>query len=246
MSSGLLHAALLGLVLVTQQRRVEPALPLPAFVGGEGQMVPVRLVETSVWAGVKSPSASVSNEVLSPSPAVRPRPQARRPPARRVRRQPATEPAPAEAPPRFESSLPLATDAGEGIDSAAPEAALSPDTSSVAEPPAFQGDAREGRARDLDPPYVPSTFARGLRVYEYFPRIPAALAIRGRQYVTVVDICVSADGSVKEVSVREGGAAPALEPLLLKAIHTWRYRPWSFEGVAIPFCHPLRIVYSVE
>jgi TonB family protein len=96
----------------------------------------------------------------------------------------------------------------------------------------------------LEPPYIPAETARGLRIYESFPGIPTALARRGSNYPLVVSICVSKQGSVASASLLSR-SEPELDQVVLDAIRTWRYRPFSFDGVALPFCHTIRIVYSI-
>jgi hypothetical protein len=94
-------------------------------------------------------------------------------------------------------------------------------------------------------PYVPTSFAQGLRVHEDFPSLPSSLSRRGARYVAAVEICVSTKGSVSGVNFRQR-SAPDLDRALYESIRTWRYRPWLRDGVAAPFCHPLRITYTRE
>lgn len=112
--------------------------------------------------------------------------------------------------------------------------------------PLAAGQRSGGRGTaDVDAPVVPASFARGLRIQEHYPRLPEDLSRRGREYVVTVEICVSPRGTVDGVTLRRG-ASPDLDRAVLAAIRDWRYRPWALDGVPIPFCHPLRIVYAVE
>ena len=74
--------------------------------------------------------------------------------------------------------------------------------------------------------------------------MPEGLAHRGSTYPLLVGICVSDRGSVTSVSVLQS-ATPDLDQVVVDAIHSWRYHPFTFDGIALPFCHTLKIVYSV-
>jgi TonB family protein len=90
---------------------------------------------------------------------------------------------------------------------------------------------------------LPASSARGLRLYETYPSLPPGLPRGGRSYLVSVEICVAATGSVEEVHVQQGAAA-ALDEVLVSAIKTWRYRPYTVGGSSRAFCHSMRIVYK--
>jgi hypothetical protein len=90
---------------------------------------------------------------------------------------------------------------------------------------------------------LPGASARGLRIYETYPSLPGGLPRGGRSYLVAVEICVAANGAVEEVHLRQGAAA-ALDDVLVSAIKTWRYRPYTVGGSSRAFCHSMRIVYK--
>jgi hypothetical protein len=106
----------------------------------------------------------------------------------------------------------------------APEAP--PPSSPAAAAPSVAAEARPaapapaGRAPPMEAQVVPTAFAAGLRTYDYFPRLPRSLARKGHQYVVLVDVCVSAQGKVDDIVIKEG-SAPELDQVLREAILTW-------------------------
>jgi TonB family protein len=95
------------------------------------------------------------------------------------------------------------------------------------------------------PPEVPASEARYLRTYEAFPSLPRSLWGSGRVYAVLVQVCVSADGGVSGVSIRNG-AAPELDRVITSTVRSWRYRPRMVEGAARPFCHLMKFVYTTR
>jgi hypothetical protein len=90
---------------------------------------------------------------------------------------------------------------------------------------------------------MPTTVARGLRVFDTFPRLPRELSRAGARYPVDLEICVDKRGAVANVHVESGGPEQ-LNDVLVPAVRTWRYRPYTVGGMSRPFCHSLRIVYS--
>ena len=96
------------------------------------------------------------------------------------------------------------------------------------------------------PTRVSMDYAAYLRTYESFPSLPEACWPPGRTTNAVlVEICVSEQGDVNDVVVRQS-AGPDTDDFLTKAIRSWRYRPRLVSGSPRPFCHPIRIVYKKE
>ncbi len=90
---------------------------------------------------------------------------------------------------------------------------------------------------------MPTTVARGLRVFDTFPRLPRELSRAGARYPVDLEICVDKRGAVANVHV-ESGSPEQLNDVLVPAVRTWRYRPYTVGGMSRPFCHSMRIVYS--
>jgi hypothetical protein len=124
----------------------------------------------------------------------------------------------------------------------------------VASAPLDEPEPPEPTPIDLRPPapeaapvatvlQMPTTVARGLRVFDTFPRLPQELARAGAKYPVDLEICVDQKGAVANVHV-EAGSPEQLNDVLVPAVRTWRYRPYRVGGMSRPFCHSMRIVYS--
>ena len=82
------------------------------------------------------------------------------------------------------------------------------------------------------------------RTYDTFPSLPGGVWPSGkRRYALDAEVCVSARGEVSRVIVRDS-TTPGLDRYVVSAIQSWRYRPRVVAGSALPFCHPIRIVYA--
>lgn len=92
-------------------------------------------------------------------------------------------------------------------------------------------------------PYVSIHEATNLRTHDFFPRLPAALWPSHRPYVVVVDLCVSPEGRVSDAEFVVRGSA-SLDPIVLAAVRTWRYRPRLVGGSPRAFCHLITIQYE--
>lgn len=77
----------------------------------------------------------------------------------------------------------------------------------------------------------------------YRVKLPPPLAQSGETYVAMVKVCVSAQGTVTGVQLMKSATA-AVDGQLPSVIGRWRYRPLISEGVATPFCYPLRYEVS--
>ncbi len=114
------------------------------------------------------------------------------------------------------------------------------------------GAGGEGQAAAASPrrsltgaPYVSTEEATYLRTFEDIPGIPDQLKVPNSTYLVALEVCVSQDGHVDEVAVRER-AAPALDQLLVMKAMTWRYRPRLIGGIASAFCHTMRLRYETQ
>lgn len=92
-------------------------------------------------------------------------------------------------------------------------------------------------------PVVSLREATALRVRDYFPRLPAASWPEARPYIVQVAVCVSEAGSVSD-AVLQSSASPSLDPVVLAAVRSWRYRPRLVAGEPRPFCHGVTIAYE--
>jgi hypothetical protein len=92
--------------------------------------------------------------------------------------------------------------------------------------------------------HIPANLAQALRIYDPYPDLPDSLRTDGKHTV-LVEICVSAQGEVRDVTMDHRSAA-AFEQILDAAIRNWRYQPLIEDGTAQPFCHDMQIAYSTR
>jgi outer membrane biosynthesis protein TonB len=99
------------------------------------------------------------------------------------------------------------------------------------------------------PPSEPISITAGeagyLRTYEDYPSLPRSLWVTGRVYSVLAQICVSARGEVSNVTIKHGAAAE-LDRAVTVAMRSWRYRPRMVEGAPRPFCHLMKLDFSLR
>ncbi|HLL24922.1 MAG TPA: energy transducer TonB [Kofleriaceae bacterium] len=61
-----------------------------------------------------------------------------------------------------------------------------------------------------------------------------------------VKVCIDASGGVTSVGLLGSTRYPAYDDQLLAAVRSWRYRPYSIDGVAKPVCASVAFVYSIK
>jgi TonB family protein len=236
--SGLLHGALLLALAVRDARPVLLPSARPAIEGAPSVtlFVPVRIggavYGPSLDGGVSVPVRPSTDLSPRPSPAV----AAGRSPARRQRPR-------GIAGSNGQAALQLIAAAAERPQPIAP-----PDPEpepQPAPPPPIDTRPPLVAAPVTTQPFeqMPVALARGLRVFDTFPRLPQELVRAGRRYPVELEICVDQQGAVADVHV-ERGSPDQLNAALLSAVRTWRYRPYTVGGASRPFCHALRVVYS--
>jgi len=134
--------------------------------------------------------------------------------------------------------------------------ATGPDAS---EPPPFEespgseeSDSPEGAApvaaaAALPPEPIPISAGEAgyLRTYEAYPSLPRSLAVWGRVYSVLAQVCVSDRGQVADVAIKHG-AAPELDRAVTVAMRSWRYRPRMVAGAPRPFCHLIKLEFSLR
>jgi hypothetical protein len=95
-----------------------------------------------------------------------------------------------------------------------------------------------------DLPFISLREATALRTSDFFPRLPAALWTGRNAYLVALEVCVSEQGWVSEASLRSS-ASPRLDAIVLAAARGWRYRPRLQGGRPAPFCHGVLIRYEI-
>jgi TonB family protein len=84
-----------------------------------------------------------------------------------------------------------------------------------------------------------------LRTYESYPSLPRSLWVWGRVYSIIAEVCVSAEGRVSNVSIKRS-ADPELDRVVAGTMRSWRYRPRLVAGVPRPFCHLMKLDFSLR
>jgi outer membrane biosynthesis protein TonB len=108
------------------------------------------------------------------------------------------------------------------------------------------GVSSEGPALPVTQPISISSGEAGyLRTYENYPSLPRSLWVWGRVYSVLAQVCVSARGEVSDVSIKHGAAAE-LDRAVAVAMRSWRYRPRMVEGAPRPFCHLMKLDFSLR
>jgi hypothetical protein len=92
--------------------------------------------------------------------------------------------------------------------------------------------------------YLSESVGKYFRTYEVYPSLIDSYWSGGTTtYLLAVEICVSTDGEVSNVTFQQG-ANEDVDKLVATAIRSWRYRPRIVGGSPRPFCHPIRIEYT--
>jgi protein TonB len=80
---------------------------------------------------------------------------------------------------------------------------------------------------------------------EYRVKLPRGLDRGGIKFTARLRICVSAQGTVTDVKILQG-ADPAIDPQFPVVLRRWRYRPFTVDGRAVPFCYPIQYELSAR
>jgi hypothetical protein len=99
---------------------------------------------------------------------------------------------------------------------------------------------------------VPPTVLRGMRISGE-TQVQASDVVKlqimrdGKSAVTAMfKVCVDAGGGVSSLARLRGTGYAAYDDQLEAAIHAWRYRPYSANGVAIPVCGVVTFIYDMK
>jgi protein TonB len=94
------------------------------------------------------------------------------------------------------------------------------------------------------PKFLPPNVAKGQLAInpqedQYRAKLPPALAKAGMVLWAMLKVCVKPDGHVDEVKILKG-ADPTLDPNIIAAVRSWRYKPYTVDGRPVPFCTNVR------
>jgi hypothetical protein len=86
------------------------------------------------------------------------------------------------------------------------------------------------------PKFLTANEAEGLKVSGDLPVLPAHLNRAGHEYLVMAKICISTGGAVESVTVMKG-ADSELDASVVAKVKTWRFRPRTFNAIAVPYCY---------
>jgi TonB family protein len=101
-------------------------------------------------------------------------------------------------------------------------------------------------------PVVPPTVLNALRTSgntQIHPSEGVKVKIKFDQkdkVVGSVKLCIQADGAIGSVSMIQSTGYPEYDQALLSGVRSWRYRPYTVNGVPTPACSPVSFVYSMR
>jgi hypothetical protein len=221
------------------------------------------VAEAAIHFELATPAEAAPDPALVPAPFVGPEPApVAAPPAAVVPRQghavrrPRPAPVvPVRIPVVVETITPpeLAAESGEeGEDDGEPAPAPAPAASFAAPVPGPAVVAMSVPAPPAARPVAPATEvlqvspgeATYLRIHEVFPSLPRSLWVSGRVYAVIAQVCVSTEGRVSDVAIKRG-AAPELDRAVVASARSWRYRPRLVQGAPRPFCHLIKLEFSL-
>lgn len=236
LASVVVHGTLTGTTLLALRPHYEGVAGPPRDLEGEVIAVAVDLEDEGIESTTPVPVAPAPPEIQ----ATRAQPP-RRPAVVRKATIAAPEAAPAASGVAIQSE-PVEAPAQPPP---APEPPLAAETA-IVPIPRLVGPSPTAAAAPPDlPPSISPREASYLRTYETFPSLPRSLWVLGRKYHVLVEVCVTDGGRVAGVQVRSG-ATPELDRTLVSAMRSWRYRPYIVGGSARPFCHLMKMEYSLR
>ena len=62
----------------------------------------------------------------------------------------------------------------------------------------------------------------------------------------VVRLCVATDGSVASAALTVSTKYDAYDATLLSAVRSWRYRPYTLNGMPVPACSQVTFLYTTR
>jgi protein TonB len=93
--------------------------------------------------------------------------------------------------------------------------------------------------------FLPPNVGEGHRLSGDKGVMPVQLAKPGAVYRLLIKVCVSTAGNVDKLTIMKG-SDPLADAEALRVIKTWRFRPFLFNGTAVPFCYPQAVEFRTE
>jgi protein TonB len=95
------------------------------------------------------------------------------------------------------------------------------------------------------PVFVGPKVGEKLKLSGALPVYLEAAKRKGVQGVVIVKLCITADGWVDAERTKILKGIPVLDAEVLSKVITWRYRPYTAEGLPTPACFPVRFVFRL-
>ena len=198
------------------------------------------------------PSVTVTFFSVAPPPPPPPPPKApaaKPKPKRRVRARPKPKPAevqpPDKPPPKVEKKNepePEPEPAGDtegvegGVEGGVPGGVPQP-------------RAKPKPKKDEPPPrpvFVQRKVVEKLKLSGATPEYLPAARMARVQGVVIVRVCLKADGTVDRAMTKILKGLDALNEEIISKVRTWRYKPYTLDGKAIPVCFPVKFVFRFQ
>jgi TonB family protein len=64
--------------------------------------------------------------------------------------------------------------------------------------------------------------------------------------ITSAKLCLDKAGNISSVSLVKSSGFPAYDDKIRREMNTWRYKPWTVNGQAVPVCTAITFIYSVQ
>ncbi len=62
--------------------------------------------------------------------------------------------------------------------------------------------------------------------------------------ITSAKLCLSKDGNVSSVSLIKSSGFSAYDDKIRREMNSWRYRPYTVNGTAVPVCTSITFIYQ--
>jgi len=99
--------------------------------------------------------------------------------------------------------------------------------------------------KDPEPPkLLPPNVAESQKAYGPLPQYTQAAKLAGINGTIIAKICVTPTGGVQSVAILRG--LPMLSDQVTTTVKGWRYKPFMFNGRAMPFCHVANFVFNLK
>jgi protein TonB len=105
----------------------------------------------------------------------------------------------------------------------------------------------EPKARTVPPTAMSALRISGNTQIHPSPMVKKEISADGKQQVVgVVKVCLSASGTIASATMLSSTKYPPYDEALLAGVRSWRYRPYTIDGAAVPACSAVSFVYSIK